>query len=106
MGEKLISIPHDVKCFFNESNCEEGDVDGWTLLSGFIYIIAGYLIPNNYFAAILISVIIEIIKSKTKMNSKFIINPLFNITGYAIGSYLYEWKNKNLLKEKYKVFEN
>jgi energy-coupling factor transporter transmembrane protein EcfT len=106
MGEKIISIPNDVKCFFKESNCEEGDIDGWTLLSGFIYLIAGYLIPNNYFAAIIISIAIEIAKFKAKMNSKFIVNPLFNITGYAIGSYLYEWNNKKSLKEKYKVFEH
>ena len=38
---KIAEVPYDVKCFFNEEECEKGDLDGWSLVYALIYFIIG-----------------------------------------------------------------
>jgi hypothetical protein len=98
---KIADVPHSVKCFFNEPGCEEGDIDGWAIVHGLMYFIIGLLVPNQYFAIIVISIIFEIIQPYLGNKPRYIINPLINITTYAIGSIL---SNRMVsFEEKYRV---
>ena len=40
---KISDVPNSIKCFFGEDNCEEGDIDGWSIIHGLMYFIIGYV---------------------------------------------------------------
>ncbi|ANB50500.1 hypothetical protein [Powai lake megavirus] len=101
---KIMEVPHSVKCAFGEKTCEEGDINGWSMMQAFIYFIVGLIIPDRYFLIIIISVVIEIIKPFFGITPRYIIAPLLNITGYILGSSL-KPKNNNYC-EKYKLLTN
>ncbi|XWV25250.1 hypothetical protein QJ856_gp0522 [Tupanvirus deep ocean] len=97
---KIADVPHSVKCFFNEPGCEEGDIDGWAIVHGLMFFIIGLIVPNQYLAVIVISIIFEIVQPYLGNKARYILNPLINLTGYAIGSIL---SNAGSFEEKYKV---
>ena len=101
--KKLAEVPYEVKCAFEEPGCEEGDIDGWTLLHGVIFFIIGLIIPNKFLAVLIISVIWELVQPLLGNQPRYIINPLTNITGYAIGSLVRDTVNKSKFREKYTV---
>lgn len=105
-NENEIEIPKSIKCFFGEENCEEGNIDSWTLFLAFIYFVIGLIIPNQYLAIIIISIIFEFIEPVLGNRSKFIIGPLANLTGYTIGSLITPVNQKfnHKFKEKYQIF--
>lgn len=98
---KISDVPNNIKCFFNEPGCEEGNIDGWAAAHAVIFFIIGFIVPNQYLAIIIISIVFEIIQQYLGNKSRYILNPLINLTGYTIGS-LFSCKN-NTFKEKYKV---
>jgi hypothetical protein len=98
----VADVPYEVKCFFGEENCDEGDIDGWSLISLVVYFIIGYLVPNQYLFIIAISILFEISKPIFGSNAKIIVDPLINLTGYAIGSLLSG--RKNTYQNKYELF--
>jgi len=81
-------VPMDIKCAINEDFCEDGNIDGWSLVYFVAYAIIGYNQPNQYLFIFFISILIEIISMWLGRPSRFIINPLISLTGYGIGSYL------------------
>lgn len=83
---KIADVPHSLKCYFNEDQCEKGYIDGWSLLSGLIYLVAGFLLPGHHFIALIISIATQFIQPHFGIHSKYIIDPLINITMYSIGS--------------------
>lgn len=103
LTEKIIEIPYSIKCFFNEPKCDEGNIDGQTLIYGLIYVMIGLMIPNKHIWIILLSISIEIIRPYLNLTPKYIVNPLIGITGYSFGSYLSDLllDKEKLLKEKY-----
>ncbi|AKI80228.1 hypothetical protein QJ850_gp471 [Acanthamoeba polyphaga mimivirus] len=103
LNKKIAIVPHDIKCLFNQPNCSEADVDGWSLIQAFIYFIVGLIIPNKYLIIIIVSIILEILKPFIGFEPKYIIAPLLNTTGYIVGSMLSPCKNN--YKEKYQIFE-
>jgi hypothetical protein len=98
---KIVDVPYSIKCFFNESGCEEGDIDGRAIVQGLIYFIVGIIVPNQYLAILVISIVFEIFRPYFGNKARYIINPLINLTGYAIGS-IVNINTKNF-KEKYQV---
>ena len=94
---KIIDVPYSVKCYFGEQGCEKGDIDGETLCRGILFLIIGLLIPNNYFHIIVITSIMTVIEPMFGYDTKFIINPLVSVTGYAIGSLLISQNNKYII---------
>ena len=103
ISNKLICVPHSIKCFFGENLCERGDIDQWSLLSLAVYFIIGWFKPHYYGTIIIISIVLEFIQFYMNGQSKFIINPLIAITGYIIGSLA---SPKPDFREKYKVLNN
>lgn len=99
---KITTVHDSVKCFFGEDGCEEGDIDGWTLIHGLMYGLIGYYIPNHYLAIIIISIVFELVQPYLGNRARYIVNPLVNLTGYGIGSVL---SKKKSFKEKYQVIE-
>ena len=98
---KILDVPYSIKCFFNEPGCEEGNIDGWSVVHLLVCFIIGMFFPNRFLVIIIFSVAFEIIGSRLGKQPRYIINPLINITGYAIGS-LMSFRNDNY-KEKYQV---
>jgi hypothetical protein len=107
-GGKIADVPMGIKCVFNETGCEEGDLDGWSMMHGLLFLLLGIAIPNKYWTVIIISIIYEIAQPWFGNQPKYIINPLISLTGYAIGSSLSPQKNhrENYYREKYTVFVN
>jgi len=84
--DSFLSVPPEIKCFFGEDKCEEGDIDYWTLLHGIVYLIIGILVPNQYLTVVIISIVFELFQPYLGNGSRYLINPLVNLTGYSIGS--------------------
>lgn len=85
---KIAKVPDDIKCFFNEPRCDKGDLNGWSLSHFAMYMIIGYFVPKQYVLILIISVLFEIIEVPIGANSKLIIDPITNLSGYWIGSQL------------------
>jgi hypothetical protein len=98
---KLMDVPYSVKCFFKEPGCEEGNIDGWSIVYLLFFFIMGLIIPKKYVLVFLITIAVEIFKPCIGGRSKYIINPIIGMTGYAIGSLLRI--NQNNYHEKYQV---
>lgn len=92
-----ITVPHKVKCLFNEKRCEEGDLNSWSALHFVIYLIAGFLFPNRFIFFLIISLLCELFELKiVDCNAKWILDPTTNMLGYVIGSLLVDlYINKN-----------
>ena len=104
-GIKLLEVPNDVKCYFDEDRCDEGDIDMWSVFYFVVSIIAGYIVPNMHLQYIGLAIILEIVMPYVGYSSRYIINPLIATTGYSIGTYLKEKINGNKLTEKYQLVE-
>jgi len=83
---KIADIPYSIKCIFKEPGCEEGNIDGWSICLALVYFIIGLIVPHQYITILVISILLEVIKTYTGNNSRYIINPLISLTGYMIGS--------------------
>lgn len=104
-GKKILEVPYDIKCYFEEDRCDEGDIDMWAVLYFIVSIISGYLVPDNHIGYALLAVSFEIIMPYVGYSSRYIINPLVAITGYSIGHQLHKLYDKYELKEKYTIVE-
>jgi hypothetical protein len=93
---KLFDVPYEIKCFFEEPGCEDGNINGWSLVQIFAYLIIGYFVPNQYLVIVVISVLIELIEPMAGYQPKYIIDPVTNLTGYTLGSLMSPKNNKNL----------
>ena len=84
-GIYLITVPYNVKCFFNEPLCEQGDLmwgDMFILVS---FYLLGRIYPGYVKYVLILSVLYEIILVASDKSAKFIIGPLIAITGYLLG---------------------
>jgi hypothetical protein len=86
LNTTFINVPVEVKCKFEEPNCMEGDIDGWSIAYGLAYFITGLLYPNRYLAIITIAVMTEILGPCIGFKSRYIMNPLIAISTYGLGS--------------------
>lgn len=100
----LIEIPYSVKCYFKEDGCESGNIDYMTIALAVIYFFIGAYIPDHYITVFIVTTLFEFVKPLMGYRSKFIIDPLASITGYALGSVL-SCRDRNF-KEKYAVLVN
>jgi hypothetical protein len=57
-----------------------------------IYIIIGYFIPQHYGAILVLSILCEITEIILGDTAKIILDPITNLIGYSIGSYLSPYK--------------
>jgi len=87
-NRKLIEVPYSVKCFFGEDKCEEGDINGWSLVNLILYFIIGVTLPGQYLLIIILAIVFEFLKQYVGYQSTYIIGPLIKITGYSLGSLL------------------
>jgi len=85
-NHKLIGVPMDIKCAFQENMCEDGDIDTWSIIYFVAYSIIGYNYPNQYLVVLFISILVEIVSMWMGYPSRMIMNPLISITGYGVGS--------------------
>jgi len=98
---KIADVPDSVKCFFKEPQCEEGNIDGWSIVHALLYFGIGLVFPGHYITIIVISIIYEIIQPYLGNQPRYIINPLINLTGYSLGSVAS--KKFSNFREKYQV---
>ena len=94
----IIEIPYDIKCYFKEKKCEEGNIDILSIIYGLMFFFLGLILPGYYLTVIIAAIIIEVIQQLIGNGSRYIINPLIAITSYMIGSVLSPKKN---YKKKY-----
>jgi hypothetical protein len=83
-----IPVPYGLKCLFGESGCERGNISFLSFFHFIGYLIIGVLIPDYYWEIIILSYACEFIELGLGFTPHFIIDPLLNISGYAIGSAL------------------
>lgn len=84
----LVEIPNSVKCMFEEDNCQDGDLTGWSIIYFFMFFLIGLFIPDYYFTIIIVSLLIELGKHLSGQPVRYIIYPLLALTAYALGSIL------------------
>lgn len=100
---KLADVPYSVKCYFKEPGCEEGNIDGWSIVYLLFFFIVGLIMPNQYVLVLLVTIGIEIFKPCIGGHSKYIINPIIGLTGYAIGSLIRTKTIHTDYHEKYQI---
>lgn len=83
----FIDVPYDVKCFFKESGCEDGDVDGISIVYCAIFFMFGLVMPNKYMLSVFISVGNEFVAPMYNRTPRYIVHPLLNFTAYSLGSF-------------------
>jgi len=86
LDTKIIDVPIDIKCQFDEPNCMEGDIDGWSISYGVVYFIVGLLYPERYLGIVFFAIAVELMGPYIGFKSRYIVNPLIAITTYSIGS--------------------
>lgn len=86
----VINVHRNVKCLFEEKNCEENNITLFTLFMSGIYFMIGYKYPDYYITIFALSIGSQIFLQYLNpgFNSSFIVDPLANLTGYALGSIL------------------
>lgn len=89
-GKYSIDPPKSAKCFIGERKCEEAVINIWTLFHFIINFIAGYFYPNRYLFVFIFAFITEIWELLIGFNAKWFIDPLANLSGYMLGSYLHK----------------
>jgi len=94
--QTMIDVPYDIKCAFQEKNCEENDITAFTLCMSGLYFLIGYKIPDYYITVFALSIGSQILLQYMGHNSSFIVDPLANLTGYAIGSILSPKETTNI----------
>jgi hypothetical protein len=86
LEQKIIKVPFDIKCFFKEPRCENGNINGWSVSHLVMYFIIGCLVPNQYLTIVIISIGFELIEIPMGCNAKLIVDPATNLMGYWLGS--------------------
>jgi hypothetical protein len=86
LNTKLVEVPVGIKCRFEEPDCMEGDIDGWSICYGIVYFIVGLLYPNYYLNIAIFAVGVEIGSHFIIGKSRYIMHPLIALTTYSIGS--------------------
>lgn len=89
----IIPMPYGMKCYFGEDKCENGNFTIFSVFHLIGYTLIGYFVPNCYLEIIIISFACEFLEVGLRFESKFILDPLINFTGYVIGSQLSKLKN-------------
>jgi hypothetical protein len=82
----LADIPYSIKCTIGDKKCEKGNIEIWGLFHFIIYILVGLFVPDCYIEIIIISILCELLETALGHTSKYVVDPLINITGYIIGS--------------------
>jgi hypothetical protein len=83
-----IELPSDFKCFIGDKNCENGNINLWSVFHFIIYFIAGLYVPAYYVEILIISISCELFESAIGHTSKMIADPVINMAGYVLGSSL------------------
>jgi hypothetical protein len=83
-----IPVPYGLKCYFNEDQCEKGNIDIFSFFHFIGYFVIGILIPDYYWEIIILSYACEFLELGLGLTTKFIVDPIINLSGYAIGSAL------------------
>lgn len=82
----IFRVPYGLKCYFGEPRCETGDFTVFTVIHLISYTIIGYLVPGLYLEILVISIACEFLELGINFQSKFILDPIVNMTGYVIGT--------------------
>lgn len=85
---RVAKLPESIACIFNKNDCEDQAINGWSIVRGMMYFLIGLLIPGHYLAILIISILIEVGKPYFGGKPKYIINPLTNLVGYSLGSFI------------------
>lgn len=91
--DPIFEIPCGLKCYFGEPGCEGGDFTVFSIIHLIMYIIIGWFVPGYYLEIFFISLACEFLEAGIGAQTKFLLDPLVNMIGYAIGTqskYLYE----------------
>lgn len=95
----ILGVPDRIKCALSESNCQQNDLSLQTIIVSLFFMLAGYYNPHSYFIAFSVAIGAQAVRYYLDGNSSFIVDPLANMTAYAIGSIL----SGNSYDKKYTV---
>jgi hypothetical protein len=90
--DTIINIPYGLKCYFGETNCENGNFELYSIFHIIGYTLVGLFVPGLYWEILIISVACEFLELGMGYTSKFFLDPAINMASYAIGSAL-SWNN-------------
>ncbi len=78
----------DSKCLIQYDKCDRQVLDGWSMVRFFVFMFIGYSNPHAHAPIFTLSTFVELYSYSSKCSSKFILNPIVNMSGYTIGSAL------------------
>ena len=93
-GDFIDALPkYDVlgesKCVIQIHGCDRQIIDGWTLIRGIFFVLIGFSNPHSHANIAALSILMEAFSVSCKRTGlRPLINPLTNLIGYSIGSYI------------------
>lgn len=78
----------DHKCAIEYSKCSSQVLNGWSITRFLIFTLIGFFNPHAHVNMFLLSTFVETYTYSNKCESKFILNPILNMSGYTLGSAL------------------
>jgi hypothetical protein len=82
----IFYVPYEVKCYFRQKDCDNGDFTIFSVIHIVSYIIIGYFVPGYYLEILVISILCEFLEYGMGFSSKFLLDPAINLIGYFIGT--------------------
>lgn len=86
----FIDVPIEIKCFINETNCEDYNIKKNNLITSGVFFLFGYSKPNKHLNFFILSLILITIMSYLNMNTNYIVDTILNMSSYTLGSYIKE----------------
>lgn len=85
---KSYDILKKYKCIIKYNGCENQVLDGWSFMRLLSFILIGYMSPDDHISTLIITIMLELYSVAMKIKDRHILNPILNMVGYSIGSYL------------------
>lgn len=92
MGKLKFPTPHWASCGIpyvsrnpKKNDCKQVKFDGWSIGHVLIYITLGMVLPGYWFSVLGLSILCEAFEYVVGWRARWIIDPLANLFGYAIG---------------------
>lgn len=82
----IFYVPYDVKCYFGQKDCENGDFTLFSIIHIVSYIVVGYFVPGYYLEILVISILCEFLEFGMGYSAKYLLDPTINLIGYFIGT--------------------
>lgn len=91
----VLKLGTGFKCMLKHEKCEEGDMDGWSVMHIIVNFICGYWFPDEYAFIGILALATELFEARLGYRPRYILDPITNVSAYALGIWVRRWHLRN-----------